>query len=371
MRHFSYFLFENFDADIHANDSLNPRRFLNTDTDEILSHIASYPPGLCDLDDCSAAFGHDVMNMLIEGGIIRCESGCVLFDTPVFLREDADALRSRVDAAANRLTDELEECIPSLRRLCSAISNGFSFEVNLYHILCGMIFDGSFFDYLDENNAVATSRLHTSGLDYLSVIYEQCPGLDAYSNGLLCSYNRFANSYCALQSFGDANGNRYDFYRFFRLMETGKLSGQYRAALQLLNECGNISKEKILRHIADFVKGGSCLPSILALMEHFGYVKNGTISVPVYTEADSATIGAIAKEVETHFGETFVAELTTLSKELSITATRHGVSSCEIANELYHLLFGSVNEALVRRGIVAAPPHSPGEGRYLKSIQLH
>lgn len=32
MRHFSYFLFENFDADAHSHDPLNPRRFPNAET---------------------------------------------------------------------------------------------------------------------------------------------------------------------------------------------------------------------------------------------------------------------------------------------------------------------------------------------------
>lgn len=83
----------------------------------------------------------------------------------------------------------------------------------MYHILCGMIFDGSFFDYLNQNKALATSRRHCSGLDYLAVIYEDCAELRSLSNGLLRSYNRLANNICSLQSFGDAQGSRFDFYR--------------------------------------------------------------------------------------------------------------------------------------------------------------
>lgn len=370
MRHFSYFLFENFDADAHSHDPLNPRRFLNAETDTILSYIAGFPAGSCDFESCANTFGNDVLNTLMVGGVIKKDRDCVLFDTPIFLREDTAALRSKMDAIANGLTDELEKCIPQIRSLCGAISNGFSVELNLYHILCGMIFDGFFFDYLDRNNAVTTSRLHTSGLDYLSVIYEQCAELDAYSDGLLCSYNRFANSHCALQSFGDANGNRHDFYRFFRLLETGKLPEQYRTAQHLLNECGNIDKDEILQQVSNYIKHGSCSTSVLALLEHFGYIKEGVISVPIYTPEDSETIAAIARTIEEYLGKKFVAELTALSKQINITANGHCVASGEIANELYHILFGSINEELVCRGIVAKPPYIPGEGRYLCSIQL-
>lgn len=370
MRRFSYYLFENFDADAHANNPLNPRRFLNANTDEILSYIARFPAGSCDFEVCKSKFGSDILDVLISGGIIRQENDCILFDTPIFLREDATALHANMDVVASKLANEIENHIPSIRQLCASISNGFSVETNLYHILCGMIFDGSFFDYLETNNAVATSRPHTSGLDYLSVIYEKCYELDAYSDGLLCSYNRFANSYCALQSFGDANGNRHDFYRFFRLLETGNLPAQYCTAQDLLRKCDGISKEEILYHVACYIKKGNCPASVLALLEHFGYVKGGIISVPIYTDADNETIDAIADVIKSQLGKSFVAELTALSAKISIVANKHGVSPAETANELYHILFGSINEELVRRGIVANPNYFPGEGRYLKSIQL-
>ena len=54
---------------------------------------------------------------------------------------------------------------------------------------------------------------------------------------------------------------------------------------------------------------------------------------------------------------------------LEITAARHGVPAGETANELYHILFGGINEELVRRGLTAAPPDRPGEGRYLQCIK--
>ena len=45
------------------------------------------------------------------------------------------------------------------------------------------------------------------------------------------------------------------------------------------------------------------------------------------------------------------------------------VPAGETANELYHILFGGINEELVRRGLTAAPPDRPGEGRYLQCIK--
>lgn len=370
MRHFSYFLYQNFDPDIHSENPLNPRHFQNAGTDAILSYIADFPAGACDYEKCSGVFGNDILNTLIAGGIIKREKNYVLFDTPIFLRKDAAVLQAKMDLAAGRLTDALEMYIPRICDLCAAIHNGFSIELNLYHVLCGMIFDGYFFDYLERCNAVATSRMHASGLDYLSIIYEKCPELDSYSDELLCSYNRFANSHCALQSFGDANGDRHDFYRFFRMLESGELPERYQTAKRLLDRCGSIGKDDILYHVSQYAKHGSCSAPVVALLEHFGYAKDGAISVPIYTSEDDKSIREIASTVETHLGELIAEELTTLSREIHITANSHGVSSGEIANELYHILFGSVNEELVRRGIVAHPPYISGEGRYYCSIQL-
>jgi len=49
---------------------------------------------------------------------------------------------------------------------------------------------------------------------------------------------------------------------------------------------------------------------------------------------------------------------------------KHGVSSKEITNELYHIVFGQLNELLVQSGFVCEPEFHSGEGRYLKSIEI-
>lgn len=50
---------------------------------------------------------------------------------------------------------------------------------------------------------------------------------------------------------------------------------------------------------------------------------------------------------------------------------RHGVPKEEVANEVYHMIFGMLNEELVSRGFVQVPDFHVGEGRYLKSIELY
>ncbi len=48
MRRFQYYLYENFDAERSRTAQENPRNYLNTKTDGILSEIAGFPPFSCD-----------------------------------------------------------------------------------------------------------------------------------------------------------------------------------------------------------------------------------------------------------------------------------------------------------------------------------
>lgn len=360
MREFEYFLFENFYADDQAHNSANPRNFLNKDADPILN----------DVSFGKAPRDQEFLQKLLESGVLRCNDAGFSFDCPVFLREDADVLERKVPARIQPLAELLSTALPEIQNCCRNIQNGFSTQVNLYHILCGMVFDGGFFDYLTEKGALATSRIHSSGLDYLAVIYEKCEELHAFSNRLLCSYNRFCNQECSLQTFGDSIGNRFDFYRFFRLLEQNRLPAAYESAKALVQNAA-LNKEIILHEIAAWLNGKPCSTAVMELLECFGYALNGKVSVPVFRPEHQDAIEQIEKVVEATLGNQMADLLNELACTLPITAVRHRVSRLEIANELYHLVFGSLNEELVRRGIVAAPLLTPKEGRYLRCIELY
>jgi len=372
MREFEYFLFENFDAGAQADNPLNPRNFLNKDADAILSEIARHPAGTCSYQSLCSQFGENAVHRMMEGGILRPSGMSVLFDCPIFLQEDAAVLHRELASKAAALTNLLESGMEQIKMCCSQIDNGFPIEQNLYHILCGRVFDGDFFDYLCVKGALATSRQHPSGLNYLNVIYEKCEDLQTLSDGLLCSYNRLVNHQCALQSFGDAQGNRLDFYRLFRLMEQGNVPAKFKEAEALIQKAyGGADKNALLGEAATLIRTGRCAPAAMALLEKLGYVQNGTISVPVFVPEDQDPIRQIEKIVESCLGEAMSDTLMELAGSIDITAVRYGVNRLEIANELYHILFGSMNEELVARKLVAAPAYIPDEGRYQRCMVLY
>ena len=371
MREFEYFLFENFDADEESNNPHNPRNFLGSKTDTLLTEVAQLPVNTCSYHNSCEKHGTHIVRRLIDGGVLRPSGTALAFDCPIFLREDATVLHTEIASKASALVDLLQNSMIEIRDCCAKIENGFPVELNLYHILCGMVFDGYFFDYLSSKDALATSRQHPSGLDYLSVIYEKCEELQSFSDGLLCSYNRFVNAKCSLQSFGDAQGNRLDFYRFFRLMEQGSLPGKFKGAEALVLDFGGANKDSLLDEVVALVQTGRCDPVAMDLLELFGYAQDGAICVPVYTPEHKKYIAEIEDIIEKCLGNAMSDTLINLASSIDITAVKHGVNRLEIANELYHILFGSINEELAERGIVAAPQHIPGEGRYFKCIELY
>lgn len=370
VREFEYYLFENFDADQEVGNPHNPRSFLGREVDAILSAVAQHSANARSYRACCETYGARLVRRLLDGGILRPGGAGLAFDCPIFLREDAEVLHEAIASKAVGLTDLLEGSMEQLRACCMKIKNGFSTERNLYHILCGMVFDGYFFDYLSGKGALAVSRRHPSGLDYLTVIYEKCDDLQNLSSRLLCSYNRFVNAKCSLQSFGDAQGDRFDFYRFFRLMEQGRLPARFRNAEKMLLEAKGASKDTILDGMISLVRTGRCDPHILGLLELFGYVQNGHVSVPVYLLEHQKYFLEMENLVEECIGEEMSRVLTELAGTIDITAVKHGVNVLEIANELYHLVFGSINEELVSRGMVAAPQERPGEGRYFRCVEI-
>ncbi len=363
MRRFSHFLFEAYEPEQAAQNPLDPRRYQTKATDACLSAVA---------DGLTVAEGAQT---LMDLGLLRKENGRLLFNSPVFLREDAPVLRAWMETEAARLVDLVEQdLLTPLRRLCGQILNGVSVALNLYHIFCGMILDGAMFDALTAGGALAVSRPHISGLDYLWTVYEDCASLAALSDGLLCSYNRLTDGVCALQSFGDARGIRFDFYRLFRLVEHDDVPPRFQEAATLLACLDALDlaacKALVLRASRALAAGLECEPTALTLLEHFGYARDGKLCVPVYGPEELRIAEEMAAVAIKRLAPAVCEVLERCDDTLSITAVAHGVNRLELHNELYHLLFGAINEALVSRGLVAAPQDRPEEGRYEKSVQI-
>ena len=364
MRSFEYYLY----GDCPENASSdNPRALFGAKADAVLSMILEFEPGDCRYDALCKQFSEEYIQSLIRIGLIRTENGAVLLDSTVLTGKDVFKLESGMRARATRMADKIQAREAEFRE-AAAISNGFSAAMNLYHLLCAATFDGCFFDLLSARGVVATSRVHPSGLDYLIIVYERTPALEQFSRKLICSYNRLSDGERALQSFGDADGNRRDFYRFRMMRALNRETG---APDDVLRVWDSIAERRFVKTMLDAAQCmadfGDCDARCNRLLEYFGYVQNGRIVVPVYRKADSVRVDRLAVLAdECIFDEMRAA----ISDKANLICSAHGVNPREIANEIYHIAFGTLNECLIARGFAASPKPRVGEGRYLRSIQV-
>lgn len=367
MRHFRYFLYDCYDPSQVSSPADDPRLVLNGDADEVLSAVIDAPS--CDYDALCRQFAQDTVDGLVHIGLLCSDGKHISPGCPVFIKEDAGHLRSCFSGYVSRMAESLLLRKAEFYRLAEEIGNGFSPETNLYHLLCGAILDGDFFEILCSRSIVATSHVHPSGLDYLIIVYEKCPELDELSSKLLCSYNRFTDGERALQSFGDADGERVDFFRFSMQKRKGTVPERLQHIERLWDRLES-HRELILKEVQQLVETGECNDLCQQLLAEFGYLCNGKIAVPIYTSAHLPIIQKLGHLTEQCILSEMEAALTAPSVILPLHCMQSGIPAGEAANELYHLVFGQLNELLVQKKFVTEPSAYPGEGRYLKSIEL-
>lgn len=134
---------------------------------------------------------------------------------------------------------------------------------------------------------------------------------------------------------------------------------------------GGANKDILLSEVLSLVQTGQCAPATMNLLERFSYMQNGNIFVPIYTPEHRKYIMEIEGIIEKCLGAAMSRTLNDLATSIDFTAVKHGVNRLEIANELYHILFGSINEELVLRKIAADPLPIPGEGRNFRCIEVY
>ena len=356
---FNKYFFENFSTDTPF-DIKNPRYVLSLDgVDTILEKLIVSRPYSLTIEDFDNA---ELVKLLMYVEVLRQKNGKLGIDVPIFIEKDAKVLKELSKRVANSIATELIAHKEQIISIAQCIDNGYTVERNLYHILCGYIFDGLMFDYLEENDLVTTSCVHASGLDYLVILYEDASILNEYSNLLLCSYNRLTINGRGFVSFGDSNGSRKDLYRYRRQNELNLLSEQERAYI-----CH--PTEDLIENFKRVADGHEVNSKYMAIYEYFDYCQNGKIIVPIYNSYSYDVANKLYEFVLGIIHEHITDALIEIQNEYRLLAIAHEVKVKDIANEIYHLIFGEVNELLIESGLILSPPYVQGEGRYFKSFE--
>ncbi len=345
---------------------MNPRAILNmADTDESLFRLCGSKPGELFVDDIKNA------EELADIGVLRIINGRVYAACPIFVSSDESILRRITCTYAEQIARKIAKHANAYYDIADNFSGSFEPGVHLYHLLCGAVFDGCFFDRLADSGLLTVSKPQKNGMDYLPVIYEDAPSLNNLSAKILCSYNRLTTSAGVFSSFGDADGERNDLFRWYTNVRNGKNTKQ--------TPVDNAIRKHGLRDLTEilageFVKahyGESIAGEYNAMLEYFGYLENSRVCVPVYTAVQKERVTVSLDNLTAELVlEDMKTALAAVSSATELTSVKHGVPAQDIANEVYHLLFGQINEKLVEYGMVASPEYHPGEGRYLKSFEI-
>jgi hypothetical protein len=355
---FDKFYFERFnDAPFNFD---NPRYVLSLDgVDNILTKIVSCNPYTLGIQDFE---NFDLVKKLMHIDVLKINNDKLALAIPVFVEQDLAYIKNLCLDVSKEICNVLINEKVKIEEIVGQVNNGSSNKVNLYHLLCGSIFDGRVFEFLEENHLVTVSKAHQSGLDYLVIMYENSDKLSAYSNKLLCSYNRLITKEGTFSSFGDSDGKRKDLYRYLRLEELNQLNDDQKRYI-------DFEKDELANAYNMLLEGKQISEKYLEIFEYFGYCNEGAINVPVYDERANKIVDNLYNVVLNAIKPILVKALSNIKQADGLLAIRHNVDIFDIGNEIYHLLFGQVNEQLIEIGLVAQPIEKAGEGRYLKCYE--
>lgn len=343
------------------------RTLFSPKTDRLLSLLVD-AGGFCSAHLIAAEFGSDFVSELADAGVIQLRDDILFPGCPLFIKEDLPFLQTYAAEPAGIMAEKILAERSSYQKLLCRYGNEGRSAISLYHLLCGAVFDGLFFDELAADGTVAVSHAHRGGSEWLIILYEADPALDSFSRSLLCSYNRFVSGTYALQSFGDANGSRRDFWRFSRQMKQDPETLRNDPAFPIWS---SLADPLVLPSETErLIRTGTCSNECLFLLEQFGYAENGRVTVPVF-EADAENITASLAGFTSSLIISDVKEALSSRYQKKLFSSRFHLSSAKAANELYHILFARLNELLIASGFAASPVFRKGEGRYLCSVQLY
>ena len=360
---------------------------------EILFRIANSKPYGLTITDIAGSIGsrpEDIQEQLsaMTGlGMLSEKDGGYSICFSVILERDIPIIRDLAVSVAHRLARVLLDHEEDLRALAAGIGSSKQFGTAriLYHTIGCDTLDGAALDDLADMGIMATSHPRPGGRDYILQGFEHSDEVSGLSGNLLCSCNRAGTQQMQFISFGDSNGERKDFFRFLRLKDQ---RGPAEACRQLKlshNPIMEKPEELILRSCADVILRAAqpeastdALSSeernaadFLQELDYITISSTGAIRlrVPFFRTQDRDVINGITERAMELVKPLLAVELTGLSDKLAgLTSLLHGVDEREMANELWHQVFGRMNEELVNEGLLAKPEYIPGEGRYFRAL---
>ncbi|MCK5116875.1 MAG: hypothetical protein KAR44_09765 [Candidatus Aegiribacteria sp.] len=308
----------------------------------------------------------------------------------VILEKDLPIIDNLSSAIALRLSQKILRYKQEIQNYTSKIKclDEFGYGRILYHVIGCDIFDGTSFSEFSKRGILSISKPQYGHRDYILIGFEQNEIVACSSDKILCSRNCKGAGSVEFASFGDSNGNRQDMFRFMRqvisqlidITPNLSLNSSYIHILEQQNQhlaqvCAELvtkvlNGEKSVSSFSDEEKDA------LKFLEEFKYIEidesgGVRVVVPLFDGDDAKAIDDVSNYLIELIGDDVAREFSDLKVKMQgLSALSHGVDEKEIANGLWHQVFGNINENLVLEGLFASPESRTGEGRYFQAIYI-
>ncbi len=380
MNNINIFYFEN---DVGVFDEYNPRFVMQQPfAKEIVSLLMQKSCFFYSLPSLKQKFPkkqyttvEKTFETLANISAISIKNGYVKLNFPFFTSPDLKIIDRIITNQINKSSSLFFKEIEDLKSLVRDLYPKIKPELTLYHLLCGQIFDGTMFNFLEERSLLKESFAQPGNRDYMIIAYDDNCFCNQYNKNLFCSFNNARYDDKCFSSFGNAFGERLDFFRYFKLNEIGKIYGKFKKTQKLLK---HTSKDQILKNsfgiINELNKNKKVnTDKFVENLIHMNYLNsNLSIKVPVFDNYKN-NIQNLNTQVINRLGDTVINDLTIIKQNLQkskISCINHNVDEGQIYNEIYHIYFGKLNNFLIKNRIVATPAKTKKEGAYLKCIYL-
>ncbi len=387
-----------YDTNVGEYDEYNPRYVRSRyGVPEILYLLADNSPySLAQEDienklDIDTKACKDALNSLLKINAISVRENKYKINFPAFIEKDFELLGDFNIKIGKLLGDKIISLKDEIDAKLSKLSCYRSCDIKVlrYHTIGCSTFDEGAIDYFTDKGVITTSKLQPGGRDYLIIGYEESDKSFEYSLKLLCSCNIFYTGNIGFCSFGDADGDRKDVMSFFRSVQSNLEKATEHEDLNRIYIKLNAYNNKVIAK-----KCGEMLLKILGertcynnlkeeekdvavFLKELGYFdfkdeySDIKCIVPVFSLDDKVIIDEISDLVTLNIYEIVKETIENLDRNVpDLTSIKHMVESRDIANELWHFMFGATNEYLVKAGFYAEPEYKKGEGRYFKCIYM-
>ena len=376
-------------GDIGAWDDLNPYYwYRKPSSPEILFAVAGSSPYELNINDIAGIIDRkpEAVRRQISAmagiGMLSEKEGKYSTSFSVVLERDVPILRELAERTACSLSEVLLDHGEELKALAENISCSEEFGTArvLYHAIGCDTLDGTALEALADMGIMAISKEQPGGRNYILQGFERSATVEEMSSGLLCSCNSTGNHQVQFISFGDTKGDRKDLFRFLRMKDQLGPSEACRQLNLSPNPIMENPEEHILELCSSIILKAPSADTLAserhaaAFLQELEYISvDSTVSValkvPFFRTQDRDAITAISERVMELMVPILEVEFANLPDKLpGLSSLDHVVDGKEIANELWHQVFGRINEELVRDGLLAKPKHILGEGRYFRAL---